>query len=206
MGWLKQQHSALWRFYREELGETLLITAAAFVIICLLAFAAGLFFLNLPDLVVSYFQQMLEGNDILTDEGGIDLLALFGNNLRACGVSILYGFIPFLYLTALALGTNALILGVFAAFFINNGTSLLVYFAGIIPHGIFELSALLLAFSGGFLLCRRITQYVRKNTKGVMKPLMLNLLRVFIMHILPLLAVAAVVEVCVTPRVMALFM
>ena len=206
MGWLKQQHSALWRFYREELGETLLITAAAFVIICLLAFAAGLFFLNLPDLVVSYFQQMLEGNDILTDEGGIDLLALFGNNLRACGVSILYGFIPFLYLTALALGTNALILGVFAAFFINNGTSLLVYFAGIIPHGIFELSALLLAFSGGFLLCRRITQYVRKNTKGVMKPLMLNLLRVFIMHILPLLAVAAVVEVYVTPRVMALFM
>lgn len=206
MSWLKQQHSALWRFYREELGETLLITAAAFVIICLLAFAAGLFFLNLPDLVVSYFQQMLEGNDILTDEGGIDLLALFGNNLRACGVSILYGFIPFLYLTALALGTNALILGVFAAFFINNGTSLLVYFAGIIPHGIFELSALLLAFSGGFLLCRRITQYVRKNTKGVMKPLMLNLLRVFIMHILPLLAVAAVVEVYVTPRVMALFM
>lgn len=206
MGWLKQQHSALWRFYREELGETLLITAAAFVIICLLAFAAGLFLPNLPDLVVSYFQQMLEGNDILTDEGGIDLLALFGNNLRACGVSILYGFIPFLYLTALALGTNALILGVFAAFFINNGTSLLVYFAGIIPHGIFELSALLLAFSGGFLLCRRITQYVRKNTKGVMKPLMLNLLRVFIMHILPLLAVAAVVEVYVTPRVMALFM
>ena len=206
MGWLKQQHSALWRFYREELGETLLITAAAFVIICLLAFAAGLFLPNLPDLVVSYFQQMLEGNDILTDEGGIDLLALFGNNLRACGVSILYGFIPFLYLTALALGTNALILGVFAAFFINNGTSLLVYFAGIIPHGIFELSALLLAFSGGFLLCRRITQYVRKNTKGVMKPLMLNLLRVFILHILPLLAVAAVVEVYVTPHVMALFM
>ena len=206
MSWLKQQHSALWRFYREELGETLLITAAAFVIICLLAFAAGLFFPNLPDLVVSYFQQMLEGNDILTDEGGIDLLALFGNNLRACGVSILYGFIPFLYLTALALGTNALILGVFAAFFVNNGTSLLVYFAGIIPHGIFELSALLLAFSGGFLLCRRITQYVRKNTKGVMKPLMLNLLRVFIMHILPLLAVAAMMEVYVTPRVMALFM
>lgn len=206
MSWLKQQHHALWRFYREELGETLLVTAAAFVIICLLAFAVGIFFPNLPDLVVCYFQQLLESNDILTDEGGIDLLALFGNNLRACGVSILYGFIPFLYLTALALGTNALILGVFAAFFINNGTSLLVYFAGIIPHGIFELSALLLAFSGGFLLCRRITQYVRKNTKGVIKPLMLNLLRVFIMHILPLLAIAAVVETYVTPAVMALFM
>lgn len=42
MNWLKQHHRALWRFYREALGESLLITAAAFVIICLLAFGAGL--------------------------------------------------------------------------------------------------------------------------------------------------------------------
>ena len=134
------------------------------------------------------------------------LLALFGNNVRASAVSILYGFIPFLYLTALALGTNALILGVFAAYYVNNGVSLLVYLAGILPHGIFELTALMLAFAGGFLLCRQITQYVRSNTKGMMKPLMLNLLRVFILHILPLLAVAAVAEVYVTPHVRALFM
>ena len=205
MNWLKQQHRALWRFYREELGEALLITAAAFVIIALLSFALGIFNRNIPEFVVNYFQQLLESNDIVTEDG-IDLLALFGNNLRACGVSILYGFIPFLYLTALALGTNALILGVFAAYFLNNGASLAVYFAGILPHGIFELSALLLAFSAGFLLCRRTTQYVRKNTKGVMKPLLLNLLRMFLMHILPLLVVAAVAEVYVTPHVMALFM
>ena len=205
MNWLKQQHRALWRFYREELGEALLITAAAFVIIALLSFALGIFNRNIPEFVVNYFQQLLESNDIVTEDG-IDLLALFGNNLRACGVSILYGFIPFLYLTALALGTNALILGVFAAYFLNNGASLAVYFAGILPHGVFELSALLLAFAAGFLLCRRTTQYVRKNTKGMMKPLLLNLLRMFLMHILPLLAVAAVVEVYVTPQVMALFL
>lgn len=205
MNWLKQQHRALWRFYREELGEVLLITAAAFVIIALLSFALGIFNRNIPEFVVNYFQQLLESNDIVTEDG-IDLLALFGNNLRACGVSILYGFIPFLYLTALALGTNALILGVFAAYFLNNGASLAVYFAGILPHGVFELSALLLAFAAGFLLCRRTTQYVRKNTKGMMKPLLLNLLRMFLMHILPLLAAAAVVEVYVTPQVMALFL
>ena len=205
MNWLKQQHRALWRFYREELGEALLITAAAFIIIALLSFALGIFNRNIPEFVVNYFQQLLESNDIVTEDG-IDLLALFGNNLRACGISILYGFIPFLYLTALALGTNALILGVFAAYFLNNGASLAVYFAGILPHGVFELSALLLAFAAGFLLCRRTTQYVRKNTKGMMKPLLLNLLRMFLMHILPLLAAAAVVEVYVTPQVMALFL
>ena len=40
----------------------------------------------------------------------------------------------------------------------------------------------------------------------MMKPLLLNLLRMFLMHILPLLAAAAVVEVYVTPQVMALFL
>ena len=42
MEWLKQQHRALWRFYREEFGESLLITAAAFLVICLLAYGVGL--------------------------------------------------------------------------------------------------------------------------------------------------------------------
>ena len=206
MEWLKQQHRALWRFYREEFGESLLITAAAFLVICLLAFGVGLFFKSLPDTIISYFQEMIQLEGLIDEDGGINLLALFGNNVRASAVSILYGFIPFLYLTALALGTNALILGVFAAYYVNNGVSLLVYLAGILPHGIFELTALMLAFAGGFLLCRQITQYVRSNINGMMKPLMLNLLRVFILHILPLLAVAAVAEVYVTPHVMALFM
>ena len=171
MEWLKQQHRALWRFYREEFGESLLITAAAFLVICLLAFGVGLFFKSLPDTIISYFQEMIQLEGLIDEDGGINLLALFGNNVRASAVSILYGFIPFLYLTALALGTNALILGVFAAYYVNNGVSLLVYLAGILPHGIFELTALMLAFAGGFLLCRQITQYVRSNTKGMMKPL-----------------------------------
>ena len=206
MDWLKKQHRALRQFYREALGESLLITAAAFVIICLLAFGAGLLNKSIPALAMDYVQRIMDIKDIVTDEGGIDLAALFGNNVRAAAVSVLYGFIPFLYLTALALGMNAIILGIFAAYFVNTGTSLLVRFAGILPHGVFELSALLLAFACGFLLCKRTTQYVRKNTKGMMKPLMLELLRVFVMHILPLLAVAAVVETFVTPAVMALFM
>ena len=109
MEWLKQQHRALWRFYREEFGESLLITAAAFLVICLLAFGVGLFFKSLPDTIISYFQEMIQLEGLIDEDGGINLLALFGNNVRASAVSILYGFIPFLYLTALALGTNCLL-------------------------------------------------------------------------------------------------
>ena len=96
MNWLKQHHRALWRFYREALGESLLITAAAFVIICLLAFGAGLLNKSIPAMAMDYIQRIMDIKDIVTDEGGIDLAALFGNNVRAAAVSVLYGFIPFL--------------------------------------------------------------------------------------------------------------
>ena len=78
MEWLKQQHRALWRFYREEFGESLLITAAAFLVICLLAFGVGLFFKSLPDTIISYFQEMIQLEGLIDEDGGINLLALFG--------------------------------------------------------------------------------------------------------------------------------
>lgn len=206
MEWLKKQHRALWQFYHETLGEALLMTAAAFLIICLLGFGVSLFIPNIPEFVVGYFTRMVQDGNIITDDGTIHFWALLGNNLRASAISVLYGFIPFLYLTALAVGMNALVLGVLAAYYVNSGTSLLIYFAGILPHGVFELLALLIAFALGLLLCRRITQYVRKNTKGMMKPLLGNIARSFVMHVLPLLAAAAVVETYITPAVLALFM
>lgn len=206
MDWLKKQHHALWQFYRETFGEALLMTTAAFLIICLLGFGVSLFNKSIPEFVVNYFTQMVRDGNIVTDDGTIHFGALLVNNLRAAVFSVLYGFIPFIYLTALAVGMNALILGVLAAYYVSSGTSLLIYFAGVLPHGVFELSALLITFALGLLLCRRITQYVRKNTKGMMKPLLCNIARSFVMHVVPLLVVAAAVETYITPAVLALFM
>ena len=69
-----------------------------------------------------------------------------------------------------------------------------------------ELPALVLSLAAGLCLCQNINHYIRKNEKGVMKPLMLNLLRVICLLVLPLLVVAAVMECYVTPQVMQLFM
>lgn len=206
MNWLKKQHRALWQFYRETFGEALLMTVAAFLIICLLGFGVSLFNRSIPELVLNYFTQMVQDGNIITDDGIIHFGALLINNLRAAAISVLYGFIPFIYLTALAVGMNALIIGVLAAYYVNSGTSLLIFFVGILPHGVFELPALLIAFALGLLLCRRTTQYVRKNTKGMMKPLLCNIARSFVMHVLPLLVMAAVAETYITPAVLALFM
>lgn len=76
---------------------------------------------------------------------------------------MLYGLIPFLPLSALALGTNALMLGAFAAIYQQQGIGLGVYVLGVLPHGIFELSALILSCALGLLICRTGTERILKR-------------------------------------------
>ena len=172
----------------------------------LLGFAVSLLLPDLVDQLFLQFAQQMADLGIMDTTGRVDVLALFGNNVRATVFSIAYGFIPFIYLPALSIGINSLLLGLFAGVYVNNGISLLAYFAGILPHGIFELPALILALSSGIYLCRKVTDYVRHNEKGVIGPLMKDLLRLFVMHIIPLLVAAAVIEAYVTPQLLKLFL
>lgn len=190
MDWLEQQRTRLHGFYRTEYRYSLRITAIAFGALILLGFAVSLLLPDLADQLFLQFAQQMAELGIMDTTGRVDVLALFGNNVRATVFSIAYGFIPFIYLPALSIGIN----------------SLLAYFAGIVPHGVFELPALILALSSGIYLCRKVTDYVRHNKKGVMGPLMKDLLRLFVMHIIPLLVAAAVMEAYVTPQLLKLFL
>ena len=200
---MKKQLRAIGAFWREEYGRFVGMTAAAFLVLILLSYAAGRLFPDIPVTVIGYFNETIAGSGIVQDDGSFNVLALFLNNLRAMVLSVLYGFIPFLYLPALSLGVNAAILGMIAS--MVEGRWLLLA-AGILPHGIFELPALFLSLAAGLCLCKNINAYIRKNEKGVMKPLLLNLLRVLALLVLPLLVIAAFMEAYVTPAVMQLFL
>lgn len=200
---MKQQFRAIGDFWRAEYGRYVGMTAAAFPVLLVLAYAAGRLFPDIPVTVISAFNEDIAGSGIVQEDGSFNVLALFANNLRAMVLGVLYGFIPFLYLPALALGVNAAILGMLAS--LIDGQWLLLA-AGILPHGIFELPALFLSLAAGLCLCKNINVYIRKNEKGVMKPLLLNILRVVALLVLPLLVIAAVMETYVTPALMQLFL
>lgn len=178
MDWLEQQRTRLHGFYRTEYRYSLRITAIAFGALILLGFAVSLLLPDLADQLFLQFAQQMAELGIMDTTGRVDVLALFGNNVRATVFSIAYGFIPFIYLPALSIGINSLLLGLFAGVYVNNG----IY------------------------LCRKVTDYVRHNEKGVMGPLMKDLLRLFVMHIIPLLVAAAVIEAYVTPQLLKLFL
>ena len=199
---MKKQLRALGGFWREEYGRWVGMTAVAFLVLVVLSYIAGRLFPEIPATVLTYFNEVVADSGIVRDDGSFSALALFGNNLRAMMLSTLYGFIPFLYLPALSMGVNAILLGMVASSV--NGQWLLLA-AGILPHGIFELPALCLSLAAGLCLCQNINRYIRKNEKGIMKPLLLNILRVTGLVVIPLLVVAAIMESYVTPAVMQLF-
>ena len=200
---MKKQLRALGDFWREEYGRWVGMTAVAFLVLVVLSYIAGRLFPEIPAAILTYFSEVVADSGIVRDDGSFSALALFGNNLRAMVLSTLYGFIPFLYLPALSMGVNAILLGMVASSV--NGQWLLLA-AGILPHGIFELPALCLSLAAGLCLCQNINRYIRKNEKGLMKPLLLNILRVTGLVVIPLLVVAAIMESYVTPAVMQLFM
>lgn len=199
---MKKQLRALGGFWREEYGRWVGMTAIAFLVLVVLSYIAGRLFPEIPATILTYFNEVVADSGIVRDDGSFSALALFGNNLRAMVLSTLYGFIPFLYLPALSMGVNAILLGMVASSV--NGQWLLLA-AGILPHGIFELPALCLSLAAGLCLCQNINRYIRKNEKGIMTPLLLNILRVTGLVVIPLLVVAAIMESYVTPAVMQLF-
>lgn len=198
---MKKQLRALGDFWREEYGRWVGMTAIAFLVLVVLSYIAGRLFPEISATILTYFNEVVADSGIVRDDGSFSALALFGNNLRAMVLSTLYGFIPFLYLPALSMGVNAILLGMVASSV--NGQWLLA--AGILPHGIFELPALCLSLAAGLCLCQNINRYIRKNEKGIMKSLLLNILRVTGLVVIPLLVVAAIMESYVTPAVMQLF-
>ena len=204
MSWLKEQNRLTHEFCRGELSHFLHITACAFAALAVIGLVLGLVRPDLCSWMIGQFVQQMEDMGIQQADGHLSALMLLGNNLRASIACILYGFVPFLFLPALSLGVNTWLLCLHAAFYLQNEISLWYYLAGILPHGIFELPALVIALALGVSLCSHVTDFVRHNQKGVMVPLMLQTLRVLLLRVLPLLIVAAVMEAYVTPLVLAL--
>ena len=127
---MKKQLRALGDFWREEYGRYVGMTAIAFLVLVVLAYIAGRLFPDIPVTVIGAFNEVVADSGIVQEDGSFDVLALFGNNLRAMVLSILYGFIPFLYLPALSMGVNAAIIGMLAAMMQGQW---LLFAAGILP-------------------------------------------------------------------------
>lgn len=131
---------------------------------------------------------------------------LFFYNARTTVVFLLMGLFSFGTLGLTLFMVNfVLVGGVLGAAELVGFSPLLTFVVGILPHGIFELTAVIIATAA---MLKVGAQLVSTNTdKSLGETVLLSLadwFKVFIGLVLPLLAVAAVIEIYVTPALIKL--
>lgn len=183
-------------------------SAAAFLILTVLTCVGCLLIPGLLDLLSGVMGNLTVDLDAVTDESGnLSALAVFVSNLQATTFIMLYGLLPFVQLPAMALGLNAVLLGWLAAVYVRNGLSLALYLAALIPHAIFELPAMMLAFGVGLYTCGQLTRRLRGNEETRSVTGCLSLMgQTLLLALAPLLLAAAFVEAYVTPAIAAWFL
>lgn len=136
--------------------------------------------------ILRFIQELLEKTEGMSPTQLIRFI--FFNNLINSFLAVILGF--FLGIFPLISGiSNGYILGFISSLSVQSeGVSVLYR---LLPHGIFELSAVFISLGMGLKLG---TFIFRKNRKIPLKEYFLNSLRTFILIVIPLLIIAAIIE------------
>ena len=206
MSWLRDQYSLLREFLRSGFSRFLFWCAVGLTASFALGLGGAALRPELAETAIDAFSRQVAQAGVLDGEGGLSVWALLMNNWRAMLLSAAYGFIPFLFLPVLSLLVNGALLGVMASYYMSHGMSMLLFLAGILPHGVFELPALVLSIACGACLCRNMCRLAVSSPRRVpMVELLGDLLRVLLLLVAPMVVAAAFIECYVTPAVMGLF-
>lgn len=207
---MKEHLSLLKEFLRgAEFRRSLVSSSLGLIIFIVMGFFSYLLNSAMGDKLIGQFVDMVSESGVVdTETGEISVFMLLQNNWMAMLIMILYGMIPFLHLPVISLFTNGVLLGVMAGlYWISDEMSMPLFLASLLPHAVFELTALVFSVACGMYLCRNTTKWItRKGERPNMTVVYGDLLRVLLFLIAPLTVTAAFVEAYVTPVVQALFL
>jgi stage II sporulation protein M len=194
------------KYFLKTLRQTFLICLGIFIATIIVNV---IIFQSNPQLAELYYQELVAvfKNKAMMDYSGVNLwLWIFFNNLIAGGITVISGFIPFLFLPLLSLISNAMIIGLLGAVYQLNDVGWVPFLAGILPHGMLEIPALILVVTLGVHLCFvLIKTLTRRNFKGELKQAVIASLRIFCLWVIPLFLLAAFIETFATPIIFNAF-
>ncbi len=148
--------------------------------------------------VMTLFRDTVAGQ-LLSDSPAVLAGKIFLNNLGTC-LLLFLGGASFGVVTLLVLTVNGLLIGAVMEL-VRQQQGLLFVAAALAPHGIFEIPSFLVAGGLGLLLGQELAAewHGRGDAASRAPPLA----RLFLRVVVPLLAVAAVVEAFITPAVLS---
>ncbi|PID82451.1 MAG: hypothetical protein CSB16_01110 [Clostridiales bacterium] len=189
-----------YEFYKRAIRKTFIIVLFAFAFVII---ASTIFFIIAPNYSQELIQYFLQNAKIFDSQGNISVIKLILNNIKASLVAVLLGIIPFLCLSSLSIIANAVIVGAVLALQGSFERGLLVFILGILPHGVFELTAFMISISIGIRISLLLGDKIRGKDVQL-KEMLLGYTNVFVLFVVPLLIFSGFIEVYITPILMRL--
>lgn len=201
----RQLGSSFYQDWRDGLNWECWRTAIAFFFLVILAFAACLLSPSLLDWILNLLAVSSSPAESSPSVPALAvMLVTWVVNIQTCGLSMLYGMVPWVRLPALSLGLNSMLLGVLSAWYVSLGYPPLVILAALLPHSIFEIPSLILSLAAGLFVCGQMTRRVQGDETARSPVACLLVLARTLIVLLPVLAVSAAAETFLTPAVVSL--
>ena len=208
------QASSILDWYRNELPATVRELRRPLTIVLVLSVLAGIVsYIWVVQYVPTHMDLTPERIDrirtlVAQNISNIDNLSeslpaplLFYHNARTTVIFLLLGLVSFATLGVTLLLVNMGLVGaVLGGASLIGYSPLLLFVSGILPHGLFELTAVFLAAAAMFKVgAQLVTPQTEKSLGEVLLLALADWFRVFIGLVVPLLAIAAIIEVYITP-------
>jgi stage II sporulation protein M len=217
-GYFKGEASSLLSWYRLEVRRVLRqlrLPVVVLVLVAVITLLVGFQWTvtNVPDLVDIDSPEVIEGLSSRIDQSttlvglrqNLSAPFIFSHNVRAVGIILLAGLISFSVLGMLVFIVNLSTIGALLGVFQLLGFSpLTLTINGLLPHGIFEIPALILASAAmlriGVVL---VTPQMGRSLGEVVLELLADWTKITIGVVVPLLLIAAIIETYITPLLLA---
>ncbi|MEN6396854.1 MAG: stage II sporulation protein M [Methanoregula sp.] len=184
---------------RTTLGNAIIITILLFLVAMCMGWIGTVNNPAIGEDLLKVFQKDIAGQITISDP--VDMcMKLFFNNLEAC-ILLFLGGASFGILTLFILSLNGIVIGAVTEI-ISKGHSAIFIAAALLPHGIFEIPAFIISGAIGLLVAHSlIAEWYGAGDAAADTT---QFARLFLLYVLPLIAVAALVEAFITPAVIQL--
>ncbi len=158
-----------------------------------------------PENLQKLSDRVREMPDLSSLQESINAPFLFLNNTRAVTLIFFAGFFSFSVLGVLLYMVNiGIIGGLFGLFQLLGIQPWPIFLAGVVPHGVFEIPALMIGSAVVLYMgVAIVTPQTGKSMGEVILELFADWAKIFIGLVVPLLAVAAMIEAYITPTLLA---
>ena len=200
----KEEDNTCWQdsksdISKRELGIYILFSCVMFVFFIISGYFTAQADPAAGDQIYAIFQEMVVAG-VISESPVIMAFQIFINNVQICAL-IFLGGATFGLLTVFLLMTNGVVIGVLIEVLLRDmpKTTLAL---GLLPHGIFEIPAVLVSAALGLIISRGLFEELAGKGDALHAARAAG--RLFVMYVIPFVFIAACIEASITPLIMGM--